>query len=112
MRYFLMGDTGGPADDFVESITLFSVKDIADLKMKVLEELEDYYFAMAERGVFQFIEIDTLEQAERHMDFFHKDVNEDETDCWRNSVDMPLIESMQKDVLIEKDFTLIIGEMK
>ena len=91
------------------------------MKIKVLEELEDYYFTMAKRGVFQFIEIDTLEQAGRHMDFFHKElkettlygyVGEFDTDCWRHSVDLPLIESMQKDVLIEKDFTLIIGEMK
>ena len=113
MRYFLMGDTGGPADDFVESITLFSVKTIDELKERVEFELEDYYYDWALRGIFQFIEIDTLEQAKRHMDFFHKELNESyDTDCWRHSVDLPLLKSTEKDILTEKDFTLIIGEMK
>jgi len=113
MRYFLMGDTGGPADDFVESVYLFSVTSVADLKMQILAELEDYYFPMVEKGVFQFIEIDTLEQGERHMDFFHKELNDaGDTDCWRHSVDLPLLISEKKDILTEKDFTLNIEEIK
>ena len=111
MRYFIMGDLGGGSDDFVDSITLFSVKDIDDLKEQVLIELEEYYYPMAEQGIFQFIECDSLEQAEYHIDFFHKDVREHETDCWRHSVDLPMLKAHEEDILTQKDFTLSLLEI-
>ena len=113
MRYFLMGDIGGGSDDFVDSITLFEVKDIEDLKRQALEELEEYYWEWVEKGVIRFLEINTLDQAKRHIDFFHKELNvEYDTDCWRRSVGLKMIEAKKRDVLRQSDFKMELGELK
>jgi hypothetical protein len=107
-----MADTGGGSDDFVDSITLFKVKDLDDLTIQVYKEMEDYHDWVV-NGIVTFVEIDTLAQAKRHMDFFHKELNDNlDTDCWRLSVDLPMIESKKKDVLSRDNFTMTLTDIK
>ena len=111
MRYFIMADTGGGSDDFVDSITLFEVKDLYDLTIQVYKEMEDYHDWIV-NGTVTFVEIDSLVQANRHMAFFHKEWNDSfDTDCWRLSVGLPMLESIKKDVLTQDNFAMILSDI-
>ena len=112
MRYFIMADTGGGSDDFVDSITLFKVEDLDDLSIQVYKEMEDYH-GWVDDGTVMFVEIESLAQPNRHINFFHKELNDNlDTDCWRLSVDLPMIESKKKDVLSRDNFTMTLTDIK
>ena len=44
-------------------------------------------------------------QAKRHLDFFEKYI-EGDTDDWRRSVNLPMIESKESDALDSSDFEI------
>jgi hypothetical protein len=115
IRYFLAADVGGAIDDFVDSVCLFEIKDIDDLERQAREEFEDYW-KWVERGSIRFLEIKTGEQAKAHIDFFHEELmdktRESDTDCWRLSVDLPLLKATKKDILEQKDFKIKWEDIK